>query len=308
MSTRFLESILVLGVLATLLALIDDQVGIPGLHWAVVVVPILISVLIALASRWALAQRWAVLRAAAESVKSEIYQYRTLGKDHPRTAATRQQQLASRLDAIGTRLMAIEASSGPLTPYQGPLPPETHGAGRDDDGLSPLDADRYLQIRVGDQLAYFHNRVRTLSMRRNLLQFLAIASGVAGAILAVTQLEVWIGLTAGASAAALAYLGYMQVDNTIVTYNQIASRLAVLERAWRAHSPAQQNWAAFRDLVMGCETVLSIERPGWVEQTNSGWVQQMNDALQDLRSAQASAASSIELLENSKSQRVLPPL
>ena len=111
-----------------------------------------------------------------------------------------------------------------------------------------------------------------------------------------------------ASAAALAYLGYMQVDNTIVTYNQIASRLAVLERAWRAHSPAQQNWAAFRDLVMGCETVLSIERPGWVEQTNSGWVQQMNDALQDLRSAQASAASSIELLENSKSQRVLPPL
>ncbi len=83
--------------------------------------------------------------------------------------------------------MQTEASSGPLIPYQGPLPPEMYGAGRDDDGLSPLGPDRYLQIRVRDQLAFFHERIRTLNRRRNLLQFLAIAAGAAGAILAAAN-------------------------------------------------------------------------------------------------------------------------
>ena len=290
MFTRFQASILVLGVVATLLALIDNKLKEPALHWAVIVVPILISVLIAVSSRRAVGQRWVMLRAAAESIKAEIYHYRTLGnapaREHVRTASATQQQLVSQLDVIETKLMQTEASSGPLTPYQGPLPPEMYGAGRDDDGLSPLGPDRYLQIRVGDQLTFFHGRIRALNRRRNLLQFLAIASGAAGAILGAANLEVWIGLTAGASAAALAYLGYLQVDNTIVTYNQTASRLALQERRWRALRPAQQNEVAFEHLVTSCEAALATE--------NSGWVQQMNDTLEDLRRNQASAASHIE--------------
>jgi hypothetical protein len=134
--------------------------------------------------------------------------------------------------------MHSAASSGPLTPYQGALPPEMYRAGRDDDGLSPLDADRYLQIRLAERLTYFHRRIGTLNVRCNLLQSLVIASGAAGAILAAAKLEIWIGLTAGASAATLAYLGYLQVDNTVVTYNQAAPRLAALQRGWRALNPA----------------------------------------------------------------------
>jgi hypothetical protein len=299
MFTRFQAAILVLGVVATLLALIDNRLKQSALHWAVIVVPILISVLIAVASRRAVGQRWVMLRAAAESIKAEIYRYRTLettpAREHMRTADTRQKQLASQLDVIETRLIQTEASSGPLIPYQGPLPPEMYGAGRDDDGLSPLSPDRYLQIRVGDQLTFFHQRIRTLNWRRNLLQFLAIAAGAAGAILAAAKLEVWIGLTAGASAAALAYLGYLQMDNTIITYNQTASRLATQERGWRALGPAEQNEVAFRHLVTGCEAALATEQ--------SGWVQQMNDTLQDLRRDQASAADHNEHPEDGPQRR-----
>ena len=293
--TCFQALILLLGVIATLLALIDNQVKEPALHWVVVVVPILVSVLIAVASRRAVGQRWVMLRAAAQSIKGGIYRYRTLetvlAKDHAKAVTAARQRLAAELDVIETRLMQTEASGGPLTPYEGPLPPEMYGAGRDDDGLSPLGAGRYLQIRVGDQLAYYYRRIRTLNMRRNLLQCLAIGSGAAGAILAAARLEVWIGLTAGASAAALAYLGYLQVDNTIVTYNQTAARLAALQRGWCALSPAQQNGAAFKRLVTSCEAALATEL--------SGWVQQMNDALQDLRHDQATAASLIEHSETS---------
>lgn len=295
MFTRFQASILVLGVAATLLALIDDRLKESALHWVVIVVPILASVLIAVASRRALGQRWVMLRAAAESIKAEIYRYRTTPHTAPaagnaRTTAHRQEQLASQLDIIESRLMQTEASSGPITPYQGPLPPKMYGASPDD-GLSPLGSGRYLQIRVKDQLTYFHQRVRTLDRRRSLLQFLAIASGATGAILAAAKLEVWIGLTAGASAAALAYLGYLQVDNTIVTYNQTASRLATLQRGWLALSQAQQNDTAFRHLVTSCEAALATEQ--------SGWVQQMNDTFQALRHNQATAASRIELSESS---------
>ena len=288
--TRSQGLILLLGVAATLLGLIDNQVNGAPLHWAAIAVPILISVLIAVASRRAFGQRWVVLRAAAESIKAEIYQYRTRGTTAAgasrRAGDTAAARLAARLEAVDNRLLQTEASSGPLPPYRGPLPPEMYGAARDDDGLSPLAPDRYLAIRVGDQLSYYHQRIDGLNRRRNLLQVLAIASGAAGAILAAAQLEVWIGLTAGASAAALAYLGYLQVDNTIVTYNQTAARLAGQRRRWLALQPSQRSQAAVRRLVTACEGALAAEL--------SGWVQQMNDAMEDLRQDQADEAARVD--------------
>jgi len=289
--TRFQAWILLLGVLATLLGLIQAQVGNQALHWAVVTVPILAAVLVAVAGRRAVGQRWVMLRAAAEAIKTEIYRYRTLAVGRARGAAHdkqagRQHDLAAYLDHIQTRLMHTDASSGPLTPYDGPLPPQMYGAERDDDGLSPLDAERYMQIRIGDQLAYYHGRIRSLSRRRNTLQFLAIAAAAAGAILAAAGLEAWIGLTSGAAAALLAYLGYLQVDNTIVTYNQAATKLAGIERDWLARSPSDRNAAAFKDLVSRGELVLTSEL--------TGWVQQMGDTMQDLQRKQAEAAGNVE--------------
>jgi hypothetical protein len=238
-----------------------------------------------------------LLRAAAEAIKAEIYRYRTLadGDAHQTGGdlhAVRQQELAAQLDRIDTRLMHTEATSGPLTPYTGPLPPQTYGAGRDDDGLSPLDVERYLRIRIADQLAYFHGRIRSLSRRRNMFQLLAIAAGAAGAILAAAGLEAWIGLTSGTAAALLAYLGYLQVDNTIVTYNQAAIQLGGLERDWRARSPAQRNAAASNDLVARSETILTGEL--------TGWVQQMSDTMQELQRKQNEAAESIQPAANTK--------
>ena len=162
-----------------------------------------------------------------------------------------------------------------------------YGAGRDDDGLSPLDAERYLQIRIADQLAYYHGRIRSAaSAGAGTLQFLAIAAGASGAILAAAGLDVWIGLTSGAAAALLAYLGSLQVDNTIVTYNQSATKLAGIERDWRARSPAQPTPQHSTDLVTRGETVLTSEL--------TGWVQQMSDTMHELKNKQASMANQIE--------------
>jgi hypothetical protein len=285
---RFQASILLLGIIATLLALLDNAIGAPALHWTVVAAPILVSVVIALANRRGAGKRWVLLRAAAESVKGEIYRYRTRtgiyadrrlpGAD----PATRPRRLAAQIDAIEAGLMHTEASSGPLTPYDGPLPPEMYGAGRDDDGLSPLDPGRYLQIRIGDQLRYYHHRIGELDRRRTIFQLLAVAAGGSGAILAAAGVEVWIGLTTAISGAALSYLAYLQVDNTIVAYNQAASTLTRLEREWAAGDHSADDPAAVEDLVTRGEAVLTTEL--------GGWVQQMTAALDRLHAQQADAA------------------
>jgi SLOG in TRPM, prokaryote/SMODS and SLOG-associating 2TM effector domain 1/Protein of unknown function (DUF4231) len=297
--TRFQAWILTLGVIATLLALIHNQVGGQALHWVVVVLPILASILIALASRNATGQRWVMLRAAAEAVKSEIYRYRTLpsarGGNAQGEAVPRQEALAVQLAAIDARLMQTQASSGSLTPYEGPLPPRMYGAGQDDDGLSPLSPESYLQIRVADQLTYYHGRTRSLSVRRNVFQFLAIAAGGAGAILAAADFEVWIGLTSSISAAALAYMAYLQVDNTIVTYNQAAARLTALKRDWLARDAGRRDPEAFVALAASAETVLTTEL--------GGWVQQMNEALHELADQQADSAKLVESPETSATRR-----
>ena len=280
---RFQRAILLLGILATLLALLEDATGSAALHWAVVAAPVLVAVLIALANNRAAGERWVLLRAAAEAIKTEIYRYRTATGVYAQERlpdadpAARPVVLASRLQEIEDHLIQTEASGAPLTPYDGPLPPRMYGAEAEDDGVTPLDPDRYLAIRVADQLGYYHRRIRALDRTRTLLQTVGVLAGGAGAILAAAGAEVWIGLTTAISGAALAYLGTLQVDSTVVTYNQTASRLTALRRDWGVR--ARRDPEAFDELVTKAEGALGTEL--------GGWVQQMNTALEELQAQQA---------------------
>jgi SLOG in TRPM, prokaryote/SMODS and SLOG-associating 2TM effector domain 1/Protein of unknown function (DUF4231) len=280
-------AILLLGVTATLLALLYDETHSRALHWLVVVAPILASVLIALVGRYAAGQRWVLLRGAAESIKSEIFRYRTRTPPYTDAApAVRYRALAGRVDAIKNLLMQTEVSTGELPEYAGPLPPLMYGSGDADDGLSELGPERYLSIRLNDQLGYYRGRIASLSRRRWRLQVVAIAAGGAGTLLAAAGFDIWVGLTGGIAAASLAYLGYLQVDNTIVTFNQAATRLDGLRRRWLARDPAERDAAALGELVAGTEDVLTTEL--------AGWVQQMNDAMAELKSHETDQARQVD--------------
>jgi hypothetical protein len=276
--TRFQRLILGLGVAATLLALIVAETDKQGLDWLVALIPATSAVLVAIAGRQATGPRWVLLRAAAETLKAEIYRYRTRTPPYNGGPDDRGRQLAGNVDVIIGQLMQTEVSGGELTPYQGPLPPRMYGAGADDDGLSPLDPKQYLHIRVGDQLRYYQKKVRELARRRTALQCLAIAAGGAGTVLAAAGLDIWVGLTGGIAAAALAYVAHLQFDNTIVTYNQTAARLAAQDRQWQARPAASRDLAAFAQLVTRTEAALTAEL--------AGWVQQMNDAMTELKDSQ----------------------
>ncbi len=289
---RYQGSILGLGVLATLLALLHQSLGGAALHWAVVAAPIAASVLIAVANRRATGKRWVLLRGAAEAIKVEIYRYRTrtglYADAHlpDRDPSKRPATLATQLGHIEVQLVQTDVGGSAITPYDGPLPPPMYGASRDDDGVSPIGPAQYLRIRVADQLAYYRGRIAHLDRRRNAFQLIAVAAGAVGAIVAAAGEEIWIGLTTAIGGAAIARLGYLQADATIVAYNQAATRLAALQREWPTQGPTEEDSARFEELVTRGEAVLSTEL--------GGWVQQMNEALRELQARQADAARQVE--------------
>jgi SLOG in TRPM, prokaryote/SMODS and SLOG-associating 2TM effector domain 1/Protein of unknown function (DUF4231) len=273
--TRFQMAILLTGIGGTFLALLDNAVEISGpfdavVHWLVVAVPVVLSLLIALALRFGLGKRWVLLRGAAEAAKSEIYRYRTRTGPYgdgelEQASLSAEEALAARVNSLDERLLGTEASSWPLTPYEGPLPPRMYGASAEDDGLSRLDADRYLALRVGDQLNYFHPKAAILARRLRALQVVALASGAVGTLLAAAGYEVWIGLTSVIAANVVAYLGFLQVEPTLVLFNQAAAKLEAVSRAWKAEPESKRDPER---LVRDAEAVLMTELSGWVEQMN----------------------------------------
>jgi hypothetical protein len=298
---RVQVSILALGIIATAVALAHDEVPKGDLrdvlHWAAIVTPIVVSVMVALANRRASGKRWVLLRAAAEAVKSEIYRYRTRTGVYSRAAlrrghgpVDRPRRLAGRLTEIDSGLIKTAASGGALTPYEGAVPPKMDGAEGNDDGIGWLDAQRYIEIRVADQLRYYHAKVAKLERQRSQLQLVTLAAGGVGALLAAAGAEIWIGVTTAIAGGALAHLGYLQTDHTIVAFNGAASQLAALER--------DQNVAATTDLerlVTQGETVLTTEL--------SGWVQQMTDALSELQDQQTEAAAKVKQERDERAAR-----
>jgi hypothetical protein len=288
---RLQRWILVLALMATFLAVLKASIDVEGsfgwlnsvLHWSVVAAPIVVSVLIAMTTRIGAGKRWILLRAAAETIKREIYRFRTGTGVYQRKRSgaqdvSRAEILSAQLNGIESKLIQSEASSAELTPYSGPLPPPMYGPSTSDDGLSELDPDRYIELRIGDQLNFFHTKVRVLARQLRRLQFVSVAAGGAGAILAAAGFDVWIALTTAVGSAALARLAHMQVDSTLVSYNQSAIKLDSLRRGWESLEPAKRSRDAFERLVADAEAVLATEL--------GGWVQQMNEALEELQAEQ----------------------
>jgi SMODS and SLOG-associating 2TM effector domain 1 len=146
------------------------------------------------------------------------------------------------------------------------MPPVMDGALADDDGLSPLDPDRYLEIRVANQLSYY--RLKTVGLERKLrrLQLLILLAGGAGALVAAAGAELWVGLATAVAAAAAAHLAYLQVESTLVTYNQAAARLDDLQARWLAAPSPDRDGRRFDQLVEDAEAAVETELSGWVLQ------------------------------------------
>ena len=299
------KAILGLGVTATLLAIIQTyyknsvgeaittDVNYQVIDWSLYVVllllPITISILIAGANRFSAGNKWILLRAGAESLKKEIYRYRTridIYSDQQTRQISREMQLHRKEEAINRKLMQTEVNATSLKKYDGPIPP-LYGAADGDDGLSFLTPDRYVKLRLEDQLKYYQSKTQKIEKQMKQLQWIIYILGGVGTFLVAIGLEIWIAFTTSVVTALTTYMEYRQLETTLMRYNQTAAELTSLRSWWIALTNEEQaDPANISQLVDQTETTIHSE--------HAAWVQEMQDAMAELRAAQTDEKSSSE--------------
>jgi hypothetical protein len=79
--------------------------------------------------------------------------------------------------------------------------------------MGPLSPDRYIEVRLDDQLKFFRNKAVKLDTLLERLQWGILGVGGLGALLAAIGFDLWVTLTTAIAAALGTYLSYRGVDS-----------------------------------------------------------------------------------------------
>ena len=163
-------------------------------------------------------------------------------------------------------------------PNQDIIPPQNSVA-PDDDGLSALSPESYINNRLEDQLNYYTNKVKKLEKRLKTLQWSIYIIGGLGTFLAAAGLELWIALTTAFVTALTTHMEYQQIESTLIKYNQSATDLFSVRTWWIALSETEQAKQYNIDQLVGqTERILQSEFRGWMKE--------MQETLADLKKQQ----------------------
>jgi len=262
---RTIEMLLiVLGVFAALVAILTTIFSHSGaLHWAVLITPITISIVGAYNSHFRDGNKWVLLRGSAESLKREIFRFRTQSgaySDDQCQQNSRESKLAAKVRDITSALEQSEVNKNNLEPRPA-------GDTKRHDFLAPED---YIRERIRDQVAYFVVKTRQLYRKLTATQLCIYIAGGGGTLLAALHRDVWVALATAVVTALTTKLQADQVENSLVQYNQTLASLRNIECWWKALSRWEKNRRKNIDvLVDQTEKALETETAGWVQQMQS---------------------------------------
>jgi hypothetical protein len=296
--------ILILSVVATTLAIIETVIKSDStsdvyrlfpdniflhyliiiIHYFVIITPITISVLLAGSVKFGRGINWILLRGSAETLKQEIYLYRTQVGDYNNVNINvRDAKFAHEIKTIGERLMKTQVNQSGLA-WKGFKPSNDatlikdikQGISKQDSvPFSPLTPQQYIDYRLMDQLVWYRGKILILNKQWQILQWLIYVLGGIGTFLAAIGIEVWIAVSNAISASLLSFLEFKRLDATIVGYNQTATNLENILVWWHGLTPeAKSDPTNMEKLVESSEKVIRAE--------TTGWVQEMRDALATL--------------------------
>jgi hypothetical protein len=297
--------ILRLSVIVTLLAILHSQfpdlLKINTLFWVkfsptlpsqvdllqvlVIVAPITVSILLAGTIKFGRGVSWILLRASAETIKQEIYRYRTQVGNYS-DPVSRDINFAQVIQTINERLMKTQVNQGCLAWSQVKIADREsllttiHGAigEQDKDPFSALTADQYREYRALDQLAWYRKKTLDLDKKWQQWQWSIYVLGGVGTFLAAIQWDVWIAVSNAIAASILSFLEFRRFDGTLIGYNQTATNLENILCWWHALTKeSQADRKNVEKLVESSEKVIQAE--------TTGWVQEMKDAMADLYKA-----------------------
>ena len=119
-----------------------------------------------------------------------------------------------------------------------------------------------------------------LAKKLRYFQWLIYASGGIGTLLAAMGFELWIALTTALAGSFTTYLQFKQTEATLINHNQTAADLSNIKDWWIALSVDEQNKSINLDRLVAFTENTS-------KQEHVGWVQQMQDMLDELKEEQS---------------------
>jgi len=273
------------------------------LFYALIALPVGLTLLIAGANHSKHGEKWVTMRAISEAFKQEMFRYRThtgnyndiqvfLGK------TTREDMLANRLQVITTQWLEnnldyalFPASNQPSTrsrlgrifslkPFRSKSKSKGTAPKKSTGTLSVyLTPSGYIAERLDNQLNFYTKKSQELGRKLTKLRWWILIVGALAALLAALHLALVITVTTAVVGALTTYLEYNQVENTLKQYNQAALSLINIKNWWIALGADQADQKNIDKLVDLVETTLQTE--------SSGWVQQLQSALAKLHTQQA---------------------
>jgi hypothetical protein len=192
-------------------------------------------------------------RSGSESLKRELYRYRTQTGNY--SSANADLELLNRRDQILDK----------LKPYQQYIvdPPA------DTPALASLDAAAYLNERItgpNANLKFYADRSgkykRRLTLLNSIQFFLAILGALLGVAVTITGTQTyaaWVAVITTISGALGAHALAQRYEQLTVTYRATAQRLEGAVARWKAAGTNR-----LTDLVEGCESILLEENQAWI--------------------------------------------
>ena len=277
--------IAMLGVLATLFAILTETVFADGPSLLGVIVKVLFiatpavaSALAAFATKKFSNGDWLITRAAAEEVQKEIYFYRTILQKKK----SRRSYLEKRLEEIQRQIYRGLNGEFSFANYSGPIPPNYYPDDPNSDpGFADLSGEEYFRYRLENQLAWHNREINEYKIERDRLTVLILVTGVMGTILAaagafgsnLSGLSIWVAFTASITAALIGWQELRNIDVIVRNYSKVVMELTVLYDHWINLEPEERTTVEFYKMVRGCEEVL------WAQ--NTEYIKSMQEALRD---------------------------
>jgi hypothetical protein len=276
MNKQFMYTLLLLNLIVTLLAVIQQQLRNSGelttgadttLQTMIILIPIATGIVLSINSRFNPLVRWLVLRGAAEGVRSAIYLYRVRHESFQGINAngdSRMLKMQQRLDGVQQAIYKTEVNQTSLTDpgpaYQFEI------ASTEKDRFSMLMPDHYYRVRVLRELAYYRRRTPQLERQLRTYQLIIYIVSGGAAILGMFGAELWVAFTTAIVSALTTLLEYNQVQGRLMRYNAAAAELSNIRTWWKALSAVEKaSPVLMKSLVDSTESVLANELATWVQ-------------------------------------------
>ncbi|KAK3240686.1 hypothetical protein CYMTET_49488 [Cymbomonas tetramitiformis] len=230
---------------------------------AIIILPILISVILVIDSRFGFGKKAKVLISAAASIESQVYVFRTGMGDYLAAAASKRNDvLANHIKTIRMNVMGTSVAEGSLD-QSGALDmkQKNYAVSAADDGRSKLSPEEYINFRSAKLMGAYERKALTQDkfLKRYLLS-IYLLSGISSILALSPDTQVYVAVTIAFSVAFASLIEASGYAVKLGAFNRAATELRNTIAWWRALSPIEQaNPQNFADLVKKTENTRKNE-------------------------------------------------